>query len=146
MDKYILIPARTNSEWDGVSFALLNYSAQQLNEFLKVKNVLESLKPLADKMALYVNDVEFFTNEEELPQQYQPQHEDTAMLVELSKEQFEALSRPEQTIKYGERVYTDSGITFIARGKHTDEEYWCELHWERIEKWEVENPVVEPSK
>lgn len=134
MTQYILMPAQTQSEWDSVSFALLPYDAKLFKSFLKTKAKLDKLKGTADQFSLYVDDVDFFTDLEELPEQFQLDEDETPKLIELTDEQIENLSRPEQVIKHGERKYSQWEVQFTATGKHTGEEYWCGIGWETVEK------------
>jgi len=134
MSKYILMTANTQSEWDSVDFALLPYDAKLFKSFLKAKTKLDKLKGTADQFSLYVDDVDFFTDREELPEDCQPIEEETPILIELTDEQVENLSRPEQVIKHGERKYSQWEVQFTATGKHTGEEYWCGIGWETVEK------------
>lgn len=128
MEKYILMKALTGSEWDGVEFALLPFSEKRLNQFLAKKKVLDTLKDV-DQLVVYSDDVEFFTDLSQLNNV--DEDEENPIIVEIND--IEELSRPEQTIKYGQIKFGKDEIIFSGYGKHTNEEYWCNLSYSRIE-------------
>jgi hypothetical protein len=137
MKKYILMTAATQSEWDAVEFALLEFSIEELQDFLKKSKQLEEMN---DVDALIVNEdaVTFYNDQDALPERIKLVP-DEVIVVELSDEEVNALPQPEQTIKYGQTVFSLHSVTFKGTGKHTGEEYWCDMNWDQIAKMESEN-------
>jgi hypothetical protein len=123
--KAILTKAYTGSEWDGVSFAIIPLTAEQIL-FLKQ----EATKVPDD--ALHVeysgDNAEFFAGvKEDTPDEFNFEPEEgEPEIVELPDDYEKYFDRPEQTIKYGGFKLTKEDVCYTAYGKHTDEEYWTD--------------------
>lgn len=129
MNKYILTEAFTDSEWDPVSFALVQFSEETCRNILSLRDRLGDDIP-ADSATINGDFADFFTDEEELPEDIDGIND---QIIEI--EDIEKLSRPEQYIKYGEvKIYPDWAVV-RAVGKHTGEDYWCDISYSTIEQY-----------
>jgi len=147
MEKFILLKALTNSEWDHVDFALL--PIETIETHLKKKQILASLNGEVDELVIYEDAVVFYASIEDLPERFTSEdyYKEKPMLVELSDQEIEALSKPDQTIKSGQVKFSKEEVTFTGHGKHTNEEYWCSLHWEHVSEFQnIGSPPLSQEK
>lgn len=141
MTKYIISRVNTDSEWDFADFILIEYST-------KFKEKIEGLKALwevntsteyvaANYIGCYYDNIECFRDLEELtdmginiPEQViiNPNQEtDGYDVIELTDEQYNSLTRIEQKTGLSSWEIDNYNFTVKTFGKHTGEEYWCNL-------------------
>ena len=129
MNSYIVMKASTNSEWDGVDFALLKVDTEIIDRLLSTKKLVEILKGEPDEIEIYGDEVDFFTDAEQLPGRivFDTNKSDSPMpmVIELNELEKTALNRPKQTIKHGNVSYGIDDIKFSAFGKCIEPDYWC---------------------
>ncbi|MGV3766776.1 MAG: hypothetical protein ACO1NW_11665 [Chitinophagaceae bacterium] len=125
---YVLVKARTNSEWDNCEFAIVHLTEAWKKEQAKR---LEALKPLEEdngfqSLNYYDTAVDFYTTGED----GQPDMEellagkDWVFVVPEEGEQ-ERLSVPENRLDcYRLVVYPNRHAVYKAYGRHTCEEFW----------------------
>lgn len=127
---YMLIKARTNSEWDNCEFAIVHVTEDWRKEQAKR---LEAVKPFAgdycfQSLNYYDSAVDFYVTGEN-------DHPDIAALlagkewafVELDDNEQETFTVPENRLDcYRLKVYGTGNAKYCAYGKHTDEEFWTE--------------------
>lgn len=119
--QYIYLEAITSSEWDSVEFALVEYDPEKCNTWNKA---MDSVKDsIFDMGSIWSDEADYFIDAEELPFGELPVNGD---IIKLSQEQFDKLTRPAQTIKYGEIRFYEDHIVFSSSGKNTGEEFWTE--------------------
>lgn len=131
MKKYLLLNALTLSEWDGVSFALVELTDER-EKFIKEK--IERAKVLLkeegiNSFSIYADNAEFYNDVEQLPEEvFKVEIASNCFnqIISLDDKVVEGFTRPEQTLKYGEMAFTESGVVFKSSGKHTSEEYWTD--------------------
>lgn len=128
MSKYILVQAYTNSEWDSVSFALIELTEEHLKFLKEAQQKAISIKEEGDSFChiSYSGDMaEFYIDEDELPEGIML-NEDNPIVVEMNEDDVKVLTQPEQNIRYGEMRVGTGALNYVGLGKHTSEEYWTE--------------------
>lgn len=151
MTKYIIAPAQTGSDWDGVQFMLIEADPKFINHLKKtIKKAKRIEKEGFNQVSIYADNAEFFTDSSQLPEgsqrgsafSFDDVEDGDVKLIELEPELVENLSRPEQDIKYGEMKFGMGQITFTGTGKHTDEEFWGYVPYEFIEQILAEERLI----
>lgn len=123
--KYILTPAFTNSEWDDVSFSLIELTPKLLSMVKKLINRAKELKAEGiDAILVYSDFANFFACGDEDETDGLDRIDEIQEVIELTAKMYKKLKKPEQTIKDGFMRISGNNITFTAYGKHTGEEYW----------------------
>lgn len=124
--KVLLLQAYTGSEWDSVSFALIEIDEAHQAYLKKIIQRQTELKAEGiDKLVVSADNADFFIDEEQLPEIcFNEFNEIQEGVYDLSEELIDELTRPEQDLKYGEMVFSHDSVTFKIFGKHTDEESW----------------------
>lgn len=126
--EYILIKARTNSEWDCCEFALINLSEGWKRQQAKR---LEAVKPFKDdysfqSMRFYKTSVDFYQSGDD----GNPDIEELLSgkdwaFVEIDEDEQDKLTSPESSLDcYTLEIYREGNAKFKAYGKYTDEEFW----------------------
>ena len=137
MTKYIVAYANTNSEWDFVDYMLIEADDQFQNKIKSLKAIWEvnaTTEPLsASFMGFYSDNMECFNNISEL-EKIIPKDiyekicpPDSYGVIELTEEQYNSLTKIEQRIYLGTWELDKYNFTVKTFGKHTGEEYWCNL-------------------
>ena len=130
MKKYknILVDAQSNSEWDGCDYALIPFDKQDIERWI---NILEQLQKLTAEikeeatLTLYDHDAIYYNNIE----QNEKIEVDRSgwVLIDLSYDELESLSVPEQKLDCHRTKITSSGyVYFTAYGKYTSEEFFTD--------------------
>lgn len=125
--KYLIARASTNSEWDNVSFAVVELS----DEFIDfVKQAHSDAVAMSNKYEYGFCGLRFFGDNPDWLV------DDNGVIADILKDQdsvvtdkpvdTEMFTRPEQVVKYGQIKISEDTIQFVAYGKHTDEEFWTE--------------------
>lgn len=136
MTKYFLTKAETDSQWDWVSFVLIENPERLVPKIEKARARLKKILAIdpddGDISSVTIDGDfgEFFHDVEDdclPPECYDEDGEVKTMFIELDEQEVEKFSRPENTIKYGEiRIY-GRGLSYVAIGKHTGEEFWADI-------------------
>lgn len=121
----IIIKARTNSEWDYVDFSIVTVDKSwqdKMEDFLMLnKKYHSSIEWLS-----FNDDEGFFVDTEGSPfEEFVSQDKKDWSFVEITDEEVEQLSTPENTLKYGSVRISDT-IQFVMHGKHTSDEFYTE--------------------
>ena len=127
--KYIITQGRTQSEWDGVDFALVEVTKELIEQVKQIEKILAKSSEVIDSVGVLADNANFFIDESELPERLNLEIEDsTCLVIELSDEEYGKLSRTEQKLRGGEMKFYNSGcMVFSTSGKNTGEEYWCDV-------------------
>lgn len=126
---HLLLKAGTNSEWDNCSFAIVHITEDWKKEQQKR---LEMVKPFAEdylqSLNYYDTAVDFYTaDEDDNPDLYKWLENKPMAYVEIDKDEFEALTVPENRLDcYRLVMYKTGTAMYKAYGKHTSEEFWTE--------------------
>ncbi len=126
--KYILVNAHTTSEWDSVSFALIELSPER-EAFIKTLNQrqLELKVEGIDVLGVFCDNADFYNDESQLPQKYINEDGNVkAGIVKLTRRMVDKLTQPEQSLKYGRMEFLFGGVKFTTHGKHTGEEFYTD--------------------
>ena len=123
--KYHMIEARTNSEWDDVSFALLRDSISTSSQYKKLRELIKQLDDV-DVLSVYDDDVVYFNDSE-----FFDEHKVNPVIY-LTDDEFEKLSRPDQNLRDGKVNFEKDNIMFCSYGKHTGEEFYCRISYEKL--------------
>jgi hypothetical protein len=139
--KYLILKAMTNSEWDDVSFALVELTPGFCKLMLKAHDEAKRLnKKFAysfNHLVLSSDNAEWFVdNRDDVGGNTAAEKSDIEVIMEaLGGKDFavierdvntETLARPEQVVKYGNVKINDTGVQFVSYGKYTDDEFWTE--------------------
>lgn len=130
--KYLLLPAHTSSEWDSVSFALIELPPSRDSYIKKmIKRQLELEKEGINVLGVFSDNAEFYNDETQLPKKclvagggIMPNVK--AQVVSLRRTTVDKLTQPEQTLRYGRMEFLGGGVKFITYGKHTGEEFYTD--------------------
>lgn len=124
--KVLLLQAFTDSEWDTVSFALIEMNDNLKNQLQKtIKRQLELKEEGIDKLVISADNADFFTDEEQLPEIcFNELGEIQEGIYELSDELIEELTRPESYLKYGETIFSHGCVTFKTHAEYNEDEFW----------------------
>jgi len=125
---YMLIKARTNSEWDNCEFAIVYITEDWIKEQTKR---LEAVNPFAgdysfQSLNYYDSAVDFYiTGENDQPDIEALLAGKEWVFVELTGDEQEAFAVPENRLNcYRLKVYGSGNAQYCAYGKHTGEEFW----------------------
>jgi len=129
MKKYIITKASTGSDWDSVSFALIEITKGLVSQVKRVSKILDKQKNLIQTCGIYADNATFFIDESELPENFDLEVTDeTCEVIELSDEDFNKLSQQQQQLRGGEMRFSIFGnITFSTYGKNSTDEFWCDV-------------------
>ncbi len=124
--KNVIIQAYTNSEWDSVDGLLISKE-----DVRKILERAEILKPILRGHGLSMGassgvNANFicFKEDNDIPQD--------SMFIETDSE-YQNYAEPSQTVKYlMVRYYAECAPTIYGYGKHTDDEFWADLGYEKI--------------
>ena len=128
--EYLLIKAKTNSEWDNGDFAIIHITEDWKQT---QKKRLEAVKPLENDYDLkWLNyadtNIEFFKfSEEHYPEVEEWLSERSRIFIELETDDLKRLLQPENSLNcYQMQVYKNGNAIYNAFGKHTNEEFCTE--------------------
>ena len=128
--EYLLIKAKTNSEWDNGDFAIIHITEDWKQT---QKKRLEAVEPLENDYDLkWLNyadtNIEFFKfSEEHYPEVEEWLSERSRIFIELETDDLKRLLQPENSLNcYQMQVYKNGNAIYNAFGKHTNEEFWTE--------------------
>jgi hypothetical protein len=126
--EYILLKARTNSEWDTCDFALIQTSEEWKKDLQKRLNSIEPLTedPMFISMSYYDTGVEFYKDDDTImPHSAELLKDKEWAFITTNEEEIETLSPPENSLDCHELVVNSYGTAYYkAYGKHTGEEFW----------------------
>lgn len=128
--EYLLIKAKTNSEWDNGDFAIIHITEewkQTQQKRLEAVKIVENDYDL--KWLNYADtNVEFFRFSKELyPEVEDWLSERSRIFIELETDDLKRLLQPENSLNcYQMQVYKNGNAIYNAFGKHTSEEFWTE--------------------
>lgn len=134
---YILVTARTNSEWDNCDFAII-YGGKTWNEWLQVRlKAAQEMEKHNDFCFLKFFDtsIQFFNSEEEFDDKIlEKLQEKSWAFVDLENGEDEEFSIPENRLEAHVISLSSNGYgKYIAYGKHTGEEFYTEsIHFADI--------------
>ncbi|MEJ2880361.1 hypothetical protein [Pedobacter sp. GR22-6] len=126
---FILLKARTASEWDNCEFAIVKIDQQWLNT---AKERLESVKSFKGNQSFYCHvywdaPIGYFTDLDEIICAQLQGSEFDFLYVELEENEVETMQTPESKLDTHMLKITQEGqCSFKAYGKHTGEEFWTE--------------------
>lgn len=128
--EYLLIKAKTNSEWDNGDFAIIHIT----DDWKKThQRRLEAVKIVENDFDLkWLNytdtNVEFFKFSEEIYPEIQEWLSGISRIfIELEKDDLKKFLQPENNLNcYQMQVYKNGNAIYNAFGKHTGEEFWTE--------------------
>lgn len=135
MKKYLLLQGLTESEWDSVSFVLIELRPELVSQIKRLVGKQSELKESdgIDALTIYADEAEFFTDVYELPERFEIEIiDDICTVIELTDEEYGELSTPEQDLRYGEMTISSTTIAFNSFGKHTGEKFWASVNHELL--------------
>ena len=126
--KFLLLPARSTSEWDSATFALIELNPKFESEIKgKIKRQLELEAEGINGVYFYADNAEFYIDETQLPENLiNDEGNVKGGVVEFDQSFIDTLVQPEQEIRYGQVMFNNGGVKFVGYGKHTDEEFYTE--------------------
>lgn len=126
--EYILLTAKTNSQWDTCDFALIHISEDWKKELQKWLNGVEPFTedPLFISMTYYDTAVEFYKDDNEIMSDSAESLKDkTWSFIITDEKEIEALPTPENCLDCHELVINADGTAYYsASGKYTGEKFW----------------------
>lgn len=127
---YILVKARTDSEWDSCDFAIVNLSNAWRQNQLKR---LDTVEPFVDdytfqSLNFYDCAVDFYQESDaSLPDVNEFLANRSWAFVDVSEEEQDTLTQPENALDgYTISIKSNGEAKYKAYGKHTGEEFWTE--------------------
>lgn len=124
--KYLILTARTNSEWDSAQFALIPISLPIISELCKKIRLAKRLKKQGiDYLLSYDNSIVFFRELEELPNNLQVE-EGKIKFHSFTDEEVEKFTKPEQSLEGLTLKISAFDVLWLAYGKNTSEEFWTD--------------------
>lgn len=125
MKKYIALAASTNSEWDNVTFGLLQIDKSSLKKMKKLVKLAEDLNKkhsIASFNMYYIFDYEIFNDDA---------YKDGDIVLTNN---ILLLNTPENALTGGMITIYPNSITFEQYGKHTGEEFWMDISKDKIDE------------
>jgi hypothetical protein len=126
--EYLILNARTNSEWDECDFAIVNVCGSWKKE---QQNRLEIIEPFQKdynliSMDYYDTAVEFYKDDNAImPDSAELLNERQWSFIIISQKEINALSLPENRLDCYSLVVKRGGYAiYKCYGKHTGEEFW----------------------
>lgn len=130
MSKYIIAKAFTQSEWDGVDFAVIELTDGHLKFIREIRETIQKMGfKIGDGFLNIIfsgDNADFYYSEDELPEDLQPEEGKPLIATVEDPDIFKNLTRPEQDIRYGQLKFDEDGVQYVGYGKHTDEEFWID--------------------
>lgn len=124
--KYLIITARTNSEWDSAQFALIPISLPIISKICKKIRLAKRLKKQGiDYLLSYDDGIVFFQELEDLPDNLQVE-EGKIKIHSFTDQEIEKFTKPEQSLDTIFLKVFAFGVLWSALGKHTSEEFWTD--------------------
>lgn len=126
--KYILMKAHTNSEWDSVNIGLLRVNDRFISRLINCYELLKNpLLVEIDELVINSDMIDFYIDEVESIEEITGKTDIVGEVIELTESQVEGLSMPESSLRGGSIKISRFGVTFSTYGKHTGEEFWCDI-------------------
>lgn len=126
--EYVLLNARTNSQWDICNFAIVSISEEWKNELQKRFALIEpfSTDPMFTSTSYYDTGVEFYRDDDKLmPDSSELLNGKEWSFIITDEEETQELLSPENALDCHELVVNADGTAYYkAYGKHTGEEFW----------------------
>lgn len=127
---HLLVRARSDSEWDWCSFAIVHLSNAWKQNQLKR---LDTVKPFVDdytfqSLNFYDCAVDFYQeSDDSLPDVNELLANRSWAFVNVCEEELDTLTRPENVLDcYTIAIKSNGEVKYKAYGKHTGEEFWTE--------------------
>ena len=79
-------------------------------------------------LSVFTDEIEYVVDSEETISL----GEDNTPITLLDETLVDSFERPEQSIRYGQMKFTPTKIMFISYGKHTNEEFSCEVEYKNL--------------
>lgn len=128
---HLFLKACTNSEWDNVSFAVVELSdifIQTLRDLSNKAAFIKKEYPSFYAIELNGDNAEYFSDaDNELYDKHRDAVESEEVVVVETDGPIdfdETYDRPENQLRHGSTVIGDDWIQFKTYGKHTGEEFW----------------------
>lgn len=128
MQKYLIVPARTSSEWDSIEFATILVTEEKIKQ---ISELVKDLQPLKEKYgvssaSIFDDNVEFWAGCENDTRHEEIQHAlEHSELFFVDEENEEIWEKPENRMDTQQlKVYNDGDFKYTAYGKHSGEEFW----------------------
>ncbi|UKB78562.1 hypothetical protein [Chryseobacterium sp. MEBOG07] len=128
--QYLLLKARTNSNWDTCDFAIIHIS-EDWKKDLQIR--LNSIEPFTEdpmfiSMAYYDTGVEFYKDDNEtIPDSAEPLKDKAWSFIITNEKEIDALPIPENCLDCHELVINADGTAYYrAYGKYTGEQFWTD--------------------
>lgn len=133
MNKYLIVQASTNSDWDCCEFAIVYIDSAILEHWNKVSAVAQNIpKELgltygSGLLSLFENYATFYRDIEEIDDYRTQVEQEVFVVADLDDDFINQLSVPENRIDGDSiRFDFDGNVSFKAYGKHSGEEFWTE--------------------
>lgn len=127
MSKTLIAKAMTNSEWDSVSFALVDLSKKFTDFLQEVRKDAEALNKKYEYGFLNIrisgDNADFYIGEVEDCQAAALLGEEEFMITDKGLDP-DSYTPPENSLRHGQMKIGATDVQFVAYGKHTDEEFW----------------------
>lgn len=131
MNKYLIVQASTNSDWDCCEFAIIPIDMISLKYWNKVSAVAQNIpKELgltygSGLLSLFENYATFYRDIEEIDDYSTQVKQGVFVVADLDDDFINELSVPENSID-GDSIRFDfyGNVSFKAWGKHSGEEFW----------------------
>ena len=129
MKKYLIIPARTQSEWDSVDAVVITEPDVFIQE---CKSLWKKAKEIGVDAVIMYRDYDFVCLDDN--ERLILLADDKAEIHELPDTFLDTVARPEQNIGNGNlKVYASGIVSVVGYGKHTDEEFWASINLDDYE-------------
>lgn len=126
--EYLLLKARTNSEWDVCDYAIVPISEDWKNELQKRLTSIEPFTedPMFLSMNYYDTTIEFYKDDHRImPDSSELLEDKEWAFIIIDDEETEELSPSENRLDCHELVVNIDGTAYYkAYGKYTGEEFW----------------------
>ncbi|GAA5089315.1 hypothetical protein GCM10023210_13980 [Chryseobacterium ginsengisoli] len=125
---YIIINAKTNSEWDDCDFAIIQVNQNWKSLLQDRMNIMLSFEKDYSLFSMdYAdNSAEFYKDDNEImPDSATFRDEKQWSFLSISQTELDALSSPENSLTSHELIVKAGGYAvYRSYGKHTGEEFW----------------------
>jgi len=128
MEKYIVVRANTNSDWDNVSVVIVELTEDLKNIVREVKKAVDKVKDIQsfNKLSVFDSVGDFFVDDEGVFDNL-----DECVVTEYVN--FDKLHFPESSLETNMLNGSKYGVQIVSFGKHTGEEFWSDyIKWETI--------------
>ena len=134
--KSIIIKAQCNSEWDTCNYCLIQHCTQDTVD--RWKQYVNGLNDISNNskypheihcLSIWEHSTFLVLDEEDDNVKEIAKYLETNnfAFVELEKNEEDTLTTPQQRLdSHQARIYKEGGISFLAYGKNTSEEFWAD--------------------